>query len=432
MSDVEATMRRQTYRYLTGGTLRHPDGRSVVIGAQPVTVGRAPSADLLIDDPAVSALHCELRGTAKGVVLRDLDSTNGTMVGDVAVGEALLTGRCAIRVGATELELQPADGPARMEDAPLAPSFGPLIGGSALMRQLYQTLASVAPTELSVLITGETGTGKELVAQAIHQASRRSAGPFVVVDAGALPSGLAESLLFGHEKGAFTGAAARSAGAFLQANGGTLFIDELGELPEVTQPKLLRAIAERAVKRVGGSKYEPLDVRVVAATRRDLRRAINGGSFRDDLYFRVAQVRIELPPLRDRVDDIAPLVADVCRRLGRPDAAAQVTAYVQQRFKRYDWPGNVRELVSVASALAALMDSGVEGIDEMLPVEHSRLRAEEAAPTSHFAQAKREFEAGYFGRLFAEAAGNISEIARRSGLARHQVRAYLKKHGLVA
>jgi DNA-binding NtrC family response regulator len=269
------------------------------------------------------------------------------------------------------------------------------------------------------------------VAKALPEASHRRAGPFVVVDCGALPSGLAESLLFGHEQGAFTGANDRRPGAFLQAGGGTLFLDELGELPEMTQPKLLRAVAERAVKRVGGSVYEPIDVRVVAATRRDLRRAMNAGSFRDDLYFRIAQVHVELPPLRERTEDIPLLVADVCRRMGRADAAPRAAAYIEERFRRYDWPGNVRELVSVASVLAALSDDGVEDIEDMLPVSQAELRTTDPMTASSFAQAKREFEEAYFRRLLHAAGGNISEVSRRCGLARHQVRGHLKKLGLL-
>jgi len=431
MADVDATLRRTMYRYVSGGALHFGAGRTVAIGAQPVTIGRAASADACVEDPSVSALHCELRGTAKGVLLRDLGSTNGTLVGQVAVAEALLVGHCTIRVGGTDLEFVPSAEPEMVDDGGLAQSFGPLIGGSLAMRQLYRTLASVAATDLSILVTGETGSGKELVAQALHEASGRRAGPFVVVDCGSLPSGLAESLLFGHEKGAFTGANERRPGAFAQANTGTLFLDELGELPEMTQPKLLRAVSERSVKRVGGSKYEPVDVRMVAATRRDLRPAMNRGRFRDDLYFRIAQVHVELPPLRDRLEDIPLLVADACRRMGQPDAAHRVAGYIEARFRRYDWPGNVRELMSVASVLAALSDTNVEDIEEMLPMEQNRLRANSAAAGSHFVQAKREFEEAYFRRLLEATAGNISEIARRCGLARHQVRGHLKRLGLM-
>ncbi|MBW2524565.1 MAG: sigma 54-interacting transcriptional regulator [Deltaproteobacteria bacterium] len=431
MAEVQATTRRPAYRYVTGGTLRYGAARTVPIGAEPITVGRDRSADVCIDDAAVSALHCELRGTAKGVLLRDLDSTNGTLVGQVAVREALLVGRCLIRVGSADLDFTPAEGPEMVDDGEAVDSFGPLLGASPPMRQLYRTLATVASTDLAVLVTGETGSGKELVAKAIHEASPRRDGPFVVVDCGALPTGLAESLLFGHEKGAFTGATERSPGAFLQADGGTLFLDELGELPELAQPKLLRAVAEGSIKRVGGAKYASVDVRIVAATRRDLRRAVNAGRFRDDLFFRIAQVRVELPPLRDRVEDIPQLVAEACLRLDRSDAAPRVSGYIEARFRRHDWPGNVRELMSVASVLAALGDDGMDDVDDMLPVEQERVRSAGSVSAAHFVQAKREFEGAYFRRLLAATGGNISEISRRCGLARHQVRSHLKKLGLM-
>lgn len=430
MDDDNATVRRTTYHYVAGGTLCWGGGQAVAIGERPVTVGRAASAHVSIEDPAVSALHCELRGTARGVLLRDLGSTNGTIVGPVAVAEALLVERCAIRVGATVLEFVPAAAPEMVDDGSIE-SFGPILGRSPAMRQLYRLVASVAPTELSVLITGETGSGKELVAQALHHASPRRSGPFVVVDCGSLPAGLAESLLFGHERGAFTGANERREGAFAQASGGTLFLDELGELPEFTQPKLLRAVAERSVKRVGGARYEPVDVRVVAATRRDLRRAMNNRQFRDDLFFRLAQVQLELPPLRERLEDVPLLIADACRRMGRPEAAPRVTAYVETRFVGYDWPGNVRELMSVASVLAALGGEHVDDLADVLPVEQSLPRPSSDGPARRFVQAKREFEEDYFRRMLHATQGNISEIARRCGLARHQVRGHLKKLGLL-
>jgi DNA-binding NtrC family response regulator len=245
-----------------------------------------------------------------------------------------------------------------------------------------------------------------------------------------LPEALAESLLFGHERGAFTGADKRTDGAFLRAQGGTLFLDELGELPPEIQPKLLRAVAEDSVRRVGARDYERCNVRVIAATRRDLRREINAGRFRDDLYFRLAQVRVHLPPLRERLDDIPILVAEACERIRRPHTTERVTAYILSRFRNYDWPGNVRELVNVASVLASLGDDAAH---DMLPVEMSP-----GAPTAvatpdtsqGFVQAKRDFEASYFREMLAATDGNITEISRRCGLQRHKIRAHLKKLGL--
>jgi DNA-binding NtrC family response regulator len=303
------------------------------------------------------------------------------------------------------------------------------------MRRLFGVLERVAATQLSVLILGETGTGKELVAKAIHDASDRKASPFVVVDCGSIPPTLAESILFGHEKGAFTGATERRKGALAEADGGTLFLDELGELPVELQPKLLRALSERQVKRVGGSAFEPIDVRVLAATRRDLGAEMNAGRFRSDLFFRIAQVRVELPALRERLVDLPPLVEDVCRRVGKPEHVQTVIAWIEQRMGSHDWPGNVRELVNVASVAATLADDPL-AIDDVLTLA----RDEAAGPGAHggadtgFSDAKRTaisaFERDYFTGLAKRCKGNVSEMARQSGMERHHVRAYLRKYGI--
>src|SRR4029077_5523205 len=246
-----------------------------------------------------------------------------------------------------------------------------------------------ASTPLSVLIFGETGTGKELVAKAIHEGSERKAGPFVVVDCGSIPPTLAESILFGHEKGAFTGANERRKGAVAEADGGTLFLDELGELPLELQPKLLRALREKQVKRVGGSTFEPIDVRVIAATRRDLGAEMNAGRFRSDLFFRIAQVRVELPALRERLSDLPLLVEDVCRRVGKPHHVATVLAWIEQRMASHDWPGNVRELVNVASVAATLADEP-GAIDDVLTLARDEAGVEsKGAAGTAFSDAKR-------------------------------------------
>jgi len=433
VSQPESTRTRPLAQALvSGGRIRARDGRVLEIGAEPVTVGRARSSSLCLNDPLVSSLHCELVATPRGVRLRDLDSTNGTRVGRLLVREAYLDAPSVLVLGDTELDFEPDPQPRLVSGASGPDGFGELVGRSPAMRRLYDVLAAVAPTELSVLIGAETGTGKELVARALHAASPRKNGPFVVVDCGALPSSLAEGILFGHERGSFTGAVARRAGAFLEANGGTIFLDELGELPEEIQPKLLRAVAERAVQRVGGSGYEPVDVRIVAATRRDLRREMNARRFREDLYFRLAQVRIELPPLRERLEDVPLLVARACQRVGRAAAEQHVLSHLQSRFRNYDWPGNVRELMNVASVLASIgAGQGEHVLSGVLPLED---RGEEPAlqdaEPERFILAKRQFEERYFRRLLDATEGNVSEIARRCGLARHQVRAHLRKLGL--
>jgi DNA-binding NtrC family response regulator len=429
----DATRSRPLHWFVRGGTISAPGREPVPLGVEPVTIGRDPSATIALDDPEVSSFHCELRASQHGVTLRDLGSKNGTWVSSIRVEEASLTAACTVQVGQSELVFQPSSAKSRV-DVGFDENFGPIVGSSPPMRRLYQALRAVAPTELSVLILGETGTGKELAAQAIHEQSSRAKGPFVVIDCGSLPSGLAESLLFGHEKGSFTGAIARKLGAFAEANGGTLFLDELGELPGELQPKLLRAVAERTVKRVGAAAYEPIDVRVVAATRRDLRREMNAGRFRSDLFFRLAQVRVELPPLRDRRDDIPAIVRRACERAGHPERTEMAISEIARRFQGYDWPGNVRELVNVASVLSALGDaSNLDCLELVLPLEGRAVEAS-SSPATPFAEAKRAsvvaFERQYFAELLRATGGNVSEMARRSGMERHHVRAFLRKLGL--
>ena len=310
--------------------------------------------------------------------------------------------------------------------------FGGLVGSTPRMRRIFSVLERVAPTPLSVLILGETGTGKEVVARGIHDQSPRKDKPFVVVDCGSIPPTLAESILFGHEKGVFTGATERKKGALAEADTGTLFLDELGELPLDLQPKLLRALAERQVKRVGASAFEPMDVRVLAATRRDLSLEMNAGRFRSDLYFRIAQVRVELPPLRERTADLPQLVEEICLRAGKQEHAGTVLAWIEQRMGAHDWPGNVRELVNVASVAATLADTP-EAIDDVLTLARDDDGQPRAAQTA-FTEAKRiavaGFEREYFASLSRSAKGNVSEMARQSGMERHHVRAYLRKYGI--
>jgi DNA-binding NtrC family response regulator len=417
---------------VSGGRAKTPDGTETVIDVDPVVVGRAPGAGIELADAEVSALHCELRAVSDGVLVRDLGSTNGTFLGGVRVYEAVVTAPMDLRVGRTRISIEPDA--RRRVDVGFLDRFGPLVGSAPKMRRVFGILEKVAPTPLGILILGETGTGKELVAKAIHEASAHRAGPLVAVDCASIPPTLAESLLFGHEKGAFTGATERRKGALAEANGGTLFLDELGELPLELQPKLLRALSERQIKRVGGSTLETIDARVVAATRRDLGAEMNEGRFRSDLFFRIAQVRIELPPLRERLADIPLLVEEVCRRMDRSQHADEVHAWIDERMGSHDWPGNVRELVNVASVAATL--AGEPGaIDDVLSLARDPDLAPPDLPrgtATAFSEAKRAavaaFERDYFTTLARKCGGNVAEMARRSGMERHHVRAYLRKH----
>jgi DNA-binding NtrC family response regulator len=434
-STIAAPLRMEVIQ----GTI-YPTARAtarVSVGSEPVIIGRHDSSQLMLEDPRVSSVHAEVVATSDGVRLRDMGSKNGTFLGGVRVGEVFLTARTIFRVGVTELVFEPA----ASEFIPLSQyaAFGPLVGDNAQMRALFSRLARIAATDLTVLIGGETGTGKEVVARAIHEGSPRAQGPFVVVDCGSIPASLAEATLFGHEKGAFTGAIDKRISPFVEADGGTIFLDELGELPVDLQPKLLRALAERRIKAVGGSSYRPVNVRVLAATRRDLAREVNDGMFRSDLFFRVAEVRIDLPPLRARVDDVPVLVRHILGELGAPEAFTRLTDEGVTRLQRYDWPGNVRELRNAVAVALALSDGGALDIGAHLGALSVRGAPSHSAPPQTnvtFRDAKQDalgrFERDYFAALFQETNGNISEIARRADVERAHVRMYLRRHGLVA
>jgi DNA-binding NtrC family response regulator len=375
---------------------------------------------------------------------RDLGSRNGTFVGGVRVGEIYLQTATKLRIGETEIVFEPLR-PERITLSAI-PSFGPLVAQSPGMRAIFERLSKISPTDLTLLITGETGTGKELVAQAIHMGSARAKKPFVVVDCGSIPPTLAEATLFGHERGAFTGAVDKRLSPFQEADGGTIFLDELGELPIDVQPKLLRALAERRIKSVGSNNYREVDVRVLAATRRDLVRAVNSGGFRSDLYFRVAQVKIELPALRQRLEDIPVLVRRMLKDLGDEGAYERITNTTLERLMRHDWPGNVRELRNAVAVAHALAGEG----EELDIAAHlgSMTEAPMAGPLGgnggsfagfkgrQFQDAKRDvlarFERDYFAALSDESKGNVSEMARRAGMERAHVRAYLRRHGISA
>jgi DNA-binding NtrC family response regulator len=411
------------------------------VGQDPVIVGRNPACQLVVEDAKVSAVHVEFVATEEGVRVRDLGSRNGTYVGDVRFGEVVLANACSLRVGGTTVQFEPAG----LEKVAVSsiPAFGPLVGQSEAMRHIFERLGKIAPTDLTLLIGGETGCGKELAAKAVHDHSKRADKPFVVVDCGSIPPTLAEATLFGHERGAFTGAIDRHISPFHEAEGGTIFLDELGELPLDVQPKLLRALSERRVKSVGGSTYKPFDVRVIAATRRDLVRQVNQGAFRSDLYFRVAQVKVELPPMRSRIEDVPILVRSMLKDLSGEASYDRVSTTQLERLMRYDWPGNVRELRNAVQVAYALHDGG-----ELDIASHLGALAEGGVPSeiglggsaslaaafvgSPFQDAKRDvlaqFAKDYFTHLAEESRGNVSEMARRAGMERAHVRTYLKRH----
>lgn len=341
---------------------------------------------------------------------------------------ALLTAPCVLTLGLSRVRFEPA-GAERLELA-REDQFGDLVGTSSRMRRVFRQLQELAQTDLGVLITGETGTGKELAAQAIHDSGKRAGKPFVVVDCTTLVGSLAESQLFGHEKGAFTGADKRMNGLLQRADGGTLFIDEIGELSVDLQPKLLRALASRSVRRLGNTVYEPIDVRVVAATLRDLGRAMNTGAFRPDLYFRVAQARLESASSSratrrhptHRARRVRPPRSDPSHR--RHDRSGE------QHPGSAQLAGNVRELVLLIQAPPRSLPAPRPFHRVADDADHGF--AGHAFPAARKRAALEAFERDYWTTSFEETGGNISEIARRSGMERHHVRPYLRKYGLVS
>jgi DNA-binding NtrC family response regulator len=409
-------------------------GASATGGEGELSVGAAPGNDLVLTDTAVSRHHLSVEATERGFLVRDLGSTNGTTVNGVAIEGAYLVPGAVIGLGETKLRFD-RHGDERSEPLSAADRWGRALGTSDAMRRIFAVLPRLAEADATVLLEGETGTGKSLVAEAIHDASRRGAAPFVVVDCGAIPPTLIESELFGHEKGAFTGATAPRTGAFEAANGGTVFLDEVGELPLDMQPKLLRALDGQAIKRVGGNASVKLDVRVIAATNRDLRAEVNRGRFRSDLYYRLATVRLRIPPLRERAGDVPLLVAHFHAQFapGEPPPAELLAELV-----RHDWPGNVRELRSAVERAVLLGDPQLwrELADPtpppMPPVAPGPGVAEPASFRATKELAVRAWERAYVTDLVARHAGNLSRAAREVRMDRNHLRELARRYGVVA
>jgi transcriptional regulator with PAS, ATPase and Fis domain len=390
-----------------------PDAGAHARVAQPLfLIGSGASADLRLSDDTVSREHIRLELTPSGLVVRDEGSTNGTWMGGIRVREIMITTGAQVTVGATQLTILIEA--TTMELAlSVRATFGQAIGSSTAMRHLFANLERAAQSEVTVLIEGESGVGKELIAHGIHVGSPRAQGPFVAVDCGAIPPSLIESELFGHERGAFTGADRAREGVFEQANGGTLFLDEIGELPIDLQPKLLRAIEARQIRPVGGRGVKNVDVRIVAATNRNLADAAARNEFRRDLYYRLAVVRALVPPLRDRRDDILPLAqAFLVRAPGfegkelPPDLVMMLTSYA--------WPGNVRELRNVIERYTVLGANPAGLFDGALTGGTSVLGGETLAHLPYHEARKvalDRFERTYLPALLERSGNNVSRAA---------------------
>jgi DNA-binding NtrC family response regulator len=392
-----------------------------------LAIGTSEDNALVLHDTAVSRYHLELQRTADGVQVLDLGSRNGTWVGGVRVERAIVTAGTQLRLGDTTLTVEDA-GQTVAPPPSDVPRSAELVGDSEAIREVARLVHKLARVDSSVLIQGETGVGKEVVARAIHDASPRREHELVIVDCGSMPATLIASLLFGHERGAFTGADQRRPGAFERANGGTVLLDEIGELPLDVQPALLGVLERRAFTRVGGGSSIDVDVRVLAATHRDLRAEVNAGRFRADLYYRLAVAKILIPPLRERPDDIEMLVAHFVQRLTGV-AELGPLAPVLDQLKAQPWSGNVRELRNVVEAAVVMgeLDLPDAGRPKPLPVAAA---GSVAAYRDARAAALHQFEAEYLRTLIDRSGGNASEAARLARMDRPYLLTLLRKHGL--
>ena len=386
------------------------------------SIGSHPSNDVVLVDSTVSRHHLEVTALPDGHRLLDLGSSNGTFVGGVRLGEAVVGGTTLLQLGETLLRLSP--GPhEKPVPAANARGFGPLVGQSLPMRELYAQLERVAASDCSVLIEGETGVGKERVAEAIHGASAHAGGPFVIVDCGALAPALMESELFGHVRGAFTGAVDDRVGLVTLADGGTLLLDEIGELPLPLQAKLLGVLERRRVVPVGATHAHPVRVRVLAATHRDLLRRANEGLFRSELYYRLAVVRLRVPPLRDRLEDL-PLLVEACLQQLRARNGAhlpqQLSAVALAHLYAQPWPGNVRELFNAVEQAALQLPAATSP-----PPQQAPWRPYQATR----AQALAEFDRAYFEAL-VQRGSNLSQLARDAGIDRRYLLRILDRYGI--
>ncbi len=392
-------------------------------------VGSDPTCDLVLDDPAVSRRHVQIRPHAQGAEVTDLDSTNGTTFSGSQVRSLVVPPGAVLRLGSSAVAIQPAWMVREVSPSP-ARRFGLCVGESVGMREVFAVLERVAPTDIGVLVQGESGTGKELLSRSVHDASTRRDGPYVVVDCGSIPEGLAESELFGHVKGAFSGATSDREGAFRRAHGGTLFLDEVGELPLSLQPRLLRVLETGQVKRVGADRMETVDVRVVAATHRNLAADVVRGTFRQDLLYRLSVVTVRVPPLRERPEDLPLLI----RTLLGPDWEPEGDNLRQ--LMQYHWPGNVRELRNVLQrALALASEPTFEALRFTLgPPQRSRPDdgLSGAVLSMPFKEAKQQlvdrFEASYVRALMQRHKGNVSQAAEAAGISRKHLHDLLKRH----
>lgn len=378
-------------------------------------IGSGPDNDWIIQDRFVSTLHLVMRPDSDGVLVEDRSSRNGTYINGIRIRHGELRPGGSLRIGQTELRLH-------------APAPSELLGESPQMHKLREQLQRFAPSSLPVLVLGESGTGKELVAKALHQQSGRR-GPLITINCGALPKELIESELFGHERGAFTGADRRHPGCFAEASGGTLFLDELGELPIELQPRLLRVLENRMIRPVGASREIEVDVRIVAATHRDLAQSVQQGLFRHDLFYRLAGLRLDIPPLRHRPDDIVLLARHFVRQAATEWPALSMSDEELALLCDDDWPGNVRELKMAIVRAAHLYGPTLRAQDVL---EHSaRLRRQTDDVISVKGRRLADIERDILTTALRHAGGNQRLAAEQLALPKSSLSDRLRKLGIV-
>ena len=422
--------------------------RKVTLEGDVLRVGSHPSNDLVLEDRQVSRFHCRLTRGARAWSLVDNGSLNGTKVSGVGVRDAdLMMPECRIELGESVLIVREA-GHKSVPPASSGLTFGVLYGGSQPMRKMFDVLQRVARTDATLLIEGESGTGKELITAEVVRRSQRAGKPFIVVDCGSIAPTVVESELFGHARGSFTGADRHRIGAFEAADGGTVFLDEIGELPLEMQPKLLRVLETGEVRRMGENQLRKVDVRVIAATNRHLEREVNQGRFREDLFFRLSVVTVRVPPLRERKQDIPLLVDSFLASLEAMDKRHLFTTEVMDAMQRHDWPGNVRELKNFVERRVVFDTSGL-GLDGdgVTPSGRSLMPPAARSPDSvvpppsaaadiekPFREAKDQvievFERQYLTALLEWAEGNVSRAARKAKIDRMYLHRLLQHYGL--
>lgn len=419
-------------------------GKKLTLNRDRLSIGKREGNDILIQDKTVSRKHCEIVYESDAFLLRDCESTNGTFLNGSKVKEAYLSPADVIKLGNTQMEFVVFDEKVSIEPSEKE-AFGAMVGKSRKMRQIFAILEKISKTHASVIIEGETGTGKDLVAKAIHEHSPRRSHPFLVFDCTGVAPNLIESELFGHEKGAFTGAIRSRPGIFEGAKGGTVFLDELGELPIDLQPKLLRALENREVRRVGANTATKIDVRVISATNRNLKQEIQGGKFREDLYYRMSVVKISLPALRERPEDI-PLIIErllTTQTYNKTPTGFKVTRVEDEALKllqRYPWPGNVRELANILERACSFVEgetirrSDLEFVFSEIDDAEERTENMRINTDIPFKEAKQEiverFEKEYLEELLKKHNYNLSKASREAKVDRKHIRNLLKKYGI--